>query len=54
MKTAPLLVALMLVSCARVSAPEEAPLLRTVPSRAVAVMHFGHCGHALEFLLDST
>lgn len=54
MKTAPLLVALMLVSCARVSAPEETSLLRTVPSRAVAVMHFGHCGHALELLLDST
>lgn len=54
MKSAPLLAAILLVSCARVQSHEESPLLRTVPSRAVAVMHFGHCGRALEFLLDST
>ncbi|MBR3563106.1 MAG: hypothetical protein IKN93_04700 [Bacteroidales bacterium] len=54
MKRAPLIAAILLVSCARVSAPEEAPLLRTVPSRAVAVMHFGRLEPALEFLLDST
>lgn len=54
MKSAPLIVAILLVSCARVQAPEESALLRTVPSRAVAVMHFGRCEAALEFLLDST
>ena len=54
MKSAPLIIAILLVSCARVQAPEESALLRTVPSRAVAVMHFSHCERALEFLLDST
>ena len=54
MKSARLIIAIFLVSCARVQAPEESALLRTVPSRAVAVMHFNHCERALEFLLDST
>ncbi len=54
MKTAPIIAAVLLVSCARVQAPEESALLRTVPSRAVAVMHFNRCEPALEFLLDST
>ena len=54
MKTAPIIAAVLLISCARVQAPEESALLRTVPSRAVAVMHFSHCERALEFLLDST
>ena len=30
------------------------PLMRTVPSRSVAVMHFDRCGDALALLLDST
>jgi len=30
------------------------PLLHSVPSRSLAVMHFPHCSNALEFLLDST
>lgn len=54
MKSAPLIAVILLASCARVQAPEESALLRTVPSRAVAVMHFNRCERALEFLLDST
>ena len=54
MKTASFIAAVLLVSCARVSAPEASPLMRTVPSRAVEVMHFPHLEQALELLFDST
>ncbi len=53
MKTASSIAVVLLVSCARVSAPEASPLMRTVPSRAVEVMHFPHLEQALELLLDS-
>lgn len=54
MKTASSIAVVLLVSCARVSAPEASPLMRTVPSRAVEVMHFPHLEQALELLFDST
>ncbi len=54
MKSAPIIAAVLLASCAHVQAPEESALMRTVPSRAVVVMHFNRCERALECLLDST
>lgn len=54
MRTASVIAAVLLVSCARVAAPESSPLMRTVPSRAVEVMHFPHLEQALELVFDST
>lgn len=43
-----------LVSCSKGGNAEMSQLMRTVPSRSLAVMHFDRCDDALELLLDST
>ncbi|MBR5703151.1 MAG: hypothetical protein IKX45_02750 [Bacteroidales bacterium] len=43
-----------LLSCSKGGKAELSPLMRTVPSRSVAVMHFDRCNDALDLLLDST
>lgn len=48
------IVLLFALSCSDGGSGELSALLRTVPSRSVAVMHFDDCGKALELLLDST
>ena len=45
---------LCVLSCSKGGNAEMSPLMRTVPSRSVAVMHFDRCGDALALLLDST
>ena len=42
------------LSCSTGGNAELSPLMRTVPSRSVAVMHFDRCDDALALLLDST
>ena len=44
----------MLWACTGNISRDIPPLMRSVPSRSLAVMHFPHCSSALEFLLDST
>lgn len=48
------LASILLFACTKPAEREATPLLRTVPSRSLVVAHFGHLGHALELLLDST
>lgn len=43
-----------MLSCSKGGKAELSPLMRTVPSRSVAVMHFDRCDDALALLLDST
>ena len=45
---------LCVISCSRGGNADLSPLMRTVPSRSVAVMHFDRCDDALALLLDST
>jgi hypothetical protein len=48
-----LLLSAVLMSCSGGGKADTSPLMKTVPSRAVAVMHFGDCNRALNLLLDS-
>ena len=43
-----------LLSCLDSGRTESSPLMKTVPSRSLAVMHFGDCSRGLALLLDST
>ena len=45
---------LCVLSCSKGGNAELPQLMRTVPSRSMAVMHFDRCDDALALLLDST
>ena len=48
-----LLAAALAAACSRGAGTESSPLLKTVPSRSIAVARFRHAGDALPLLLDS-